>query len=161
MSITMAITMPITMPMTDLKPKSALGGAVLPRLALASLLLVMGIPCHAEWVKVTENNIGNFFVDPSAVVKRGPIREVTEIHNLNQVTRMFKYLSVVIQAEYDCDKKRYRNRHRQEFSDHMGQGTLIASIDMQEDWSDIYPYSPVEMTMKLVCGERSGSSATK
>jgi hypothetical protein len=43
----------------------------------------------------------------------------------------------------------------------MGQGTLIASIDMQEDWSDIYPYSPVEMTMKLVCGERSDSSATK
>lgn len=149
------------MPINDLKIKSAPGGALLQRFALASLLLVMGIPCHAAWVKVTENNIGNFFVDPSAVVNRGPIREVTEIHNLNQVTRMFKYLSVVIQAEYDCDQKRYRNRHRQEFSDHMGQGTLIASIDMQEDWSDIYPYSPVEMTMKLVCGGRSDSGATK
>ena len=149
------------MPMTDLKSRSAPGDALLLRFALASMLFIMGIPCHAQWVKVTENNIGNFFVDPSAVVIRGPIREVTEIHNLNQVTRMFKYLSVVIQAEYDCDKKRYRNRHRQEFSDHMGKGTLMATIDMQEDWSDIYPYSPVEMTMKFVCAERSDSGATK
>ena len=121
-----------------------------PLLVLA--MLFAGSAC-AAWVKVSENEIGMYYIDPKTIRTEGNLRKSWGITDYKQRFTNGA-ISWRVRTEYDCKEERLRLLSLREHSERMASGTTIWSQDYEEnsdDWHAIPPGTGVEAMMKFVC----------
>ena len=87
------------------------------------------------------------YVDRSTIRKSGHMAQMSDMWDFKSA-RTFEgkpFLSVRNQYEYDCALTRRRMLFTRGFSQHMGQGSMVASDDVVLKWDEI---APTEMAME-------------
>ena len=121
-------------------------------LTLLASLLFTGA-AWAKWEKVSENDYGDFYIDPETIRKDGSLVRVWEIQNLIQRDKDGE-LSVRMRVEYDCKQERYRNLSFSTHSEAMASGRILMNSGGGNfPWRDTPPGSPSETNLKIVCAK--------
>jgi hypothetical protein len=118
---------------------------------LLLVLLLVTNPSWAEWEKVSENDYGNFYIDPATMLKNGSIVRVWWIQNLIKRNQGGE-LSVRMRVEYDCKQERFRYLSFSTHSEAMASGKMLMNSEEGNfPWRDTPRGSPSETRLKIVC----------
>ena len=58
------------------------------RLLFTLLALCLSVPATAGWVKVGENDLGDFFIDPDTIRRQGNFRKVWALTDMKKLLRL-------------------------------------------------------------------------
>lgn len=118
---------------------------------IAALLLLAAAPAFAEWVLVYDTEEASFYIDPATMGKEGRRLKVTGLQDL-RVRDIDGAASRRAQAEYDCAQARYRLVSLLVYSDAMGRGKILWSMDANPDgWTSIPPGTGIEVFLAMAC----------
>jgi len=121
-------------------------------LILLATLVLTG-SAWAEWVKVAENDIADYYIDPASIRKDGNLRKVWQIQNLKQQDKEGGELSRRSRDEFDCKQERYRTLSVSEHSGPMASSTTLSSSEGPFRWREIPPGAIGETVLKIVCAK--------
>ena len=106
----------------------------------------------AEWVKVANTDLIDYYIDPASIRKDGNLRIVWELQNLKQRHKDGE-LSRRGRNEYDCKQERIKTLSFSFHSEAMGSGTTLLSDSNEGEWDHIPPGSVSERVLKIVCAK--------
>jgi hypothetical protein len=119
------------------------------------LLAVVSSSAAAEWVKVSVSAAGNTYVDTATILKAGDKVKMWKLMDYKIVADPNSpYKSVKRQYEYDCKGKLRRLLFASSFSDRMGKGEILTTVDEPANWMPIVRGSVGEILWKVACGKR-------
>ena len=116
-------------------------------------LVLISTSAMAEWTIVSDNDEFTVYVDlatkrtTSNLVKMWTLYNYITAHDAGG----FKYFSVKIQQEFDCNKEQSRMEYASTFSEHMGAGQVGGSSAYPIIWVPVEPKSNGETLWKLAC----------
>jgi hypothetical protein len=119
---------------------------------LLILLTLVAAPAWAEWVKVEESNIANFYIDPATIRKDGNMRRVWMVRDLKERNKAGERSNRFL-GEYDCKDERYRLLSHSAHTETMLGGNVLYSGDVTDNWSYIPPGSVIVTVLKIVCAK--------
>jgi len=131
------------------------------KLILMMLLAFFNSGAVAEWVRVGKIEADKLVVyaNPDTIRRTGNKVSIWNILDFKVVQRSAGstnfsatyYLSVKARHEYDCEKHQHRILGYYWHAKNMGNGTLVLSDDIQDEWSPIHPCSTNEILLNYVC----------
>ena len=119
---------------------------------LIAMFLIATSSAWAEWVKASETDDANWYLDPASIRKDGNLRRVWQIQDLKQRNKDGE-MSRRARYEYDCKQERYRFLSFSTHSEPMAGGTTLVSGGENAKWHDIPPDSFVEIILKFLCAK--------
>ncbi len=119
---------------------------------LMMLLTAISTGAMAEWVKVSETDSANIYVDSETIRKDGNLRKVWQIRDLIQRDKTGK-MSVRTFNEYDCKEGRTRILSGSDHSEPMGSGRVLAAGSGHNDWDYLAPGTSGATILKFVCSK--------
>ena len=121
---------------------------------IKSLLLVFLIAspicAWSQWVKVGENDVAEYFIDPTTVRQDNSLIRMWEIRSLNQRNAEGIW-SRMSWKEFDCLKNRVRTLSFTDYSRPMANGDILLSDKKPAPWAVIEPGTVGASLHKLVC----------
>jgi len=124
------------------------------KIALALALAAVSGAGMAEWMNFDGNNEVTFYVDPATIRRSGDMVKFWRLASFNSpqtIGRGVSYLSVKSQEEYDCKEDRNRTLNLAAYSQKMGIGGPILSVDEPLEWKPVAPATIVEVLWKYAC----------
>jgi len=120
---------------------------------LTIFLLLFSINGHCEWTKLVDNDETSSYIDKTTIKKNGSFVKVWELldYKTPQELNSGKYKSSVILFEYDCKDERRRILSLVEYTEQMGIGKQILTIDDPDKWSYVKPNTMQFLLMKSLC----------
>ena len=123
------------------------------------LLVLNNSPAMAEWtriVKAVGKNEFTAYVDYISVRKSGNVVKIWEMydHKMLQEDAGDKYLSVKSLEEYDCVSKRTRLISLSLFSGNMGQGNVVYSETIINNWQSVAQNNVGESMWEAACNKK-------
>ena len=118
--------------------------------ALSLLTMTVAAPAWAEWVKVSDASDIEVLIDPSSIRKNEHRRRVWSLTNYKQ-DGPEGLRSVRAYEEYDCNEERLRELSLTFFSEPMGRGKILASVERPRDWIHVAPDTFGRRTLTIVC----------
>jgi len=121
------------------------------RVMLVVLLTVAG-PAWSGWVQMSSEGASSvMYADPESIRIDGPLRRVTEVHDLKAPDKTRGNRSTKVVAEYDCKEGRIRVLQEEYFSGQMGAGERLGGNTEPTDWFSIAPGTRGATLLKFVC----------
>lgn len=120
------------------------------RLLFVLLALSLSAPVAAGWVKVGENDLGAFFIDPETIRSKGHFRKVWAITNMKKLV-VEGAKSYRVQWEYDCKEERSRVLYLSGHSRRLATGELLFSSAGPQTWEPTPPDTPDALIREIVC----------
>lgn len=117
---------------------------------LLSILLASSTSTWSQWVKFGENDIAEYYIDPSSVRQEGKLRRVWEARNFN-VRSAEGVMSRLAWWEIDCQNARLRILSFTTHPRTMGRGDAFISDNKPTPWSNFSPGTVSDTLVKLVC----------
>jgi hypothetical protein len=133
--------------------------SVPPRLAallLAPLLLLLALPVGAQnWVRYAENEVIDYYFDPSTIRMRSQFLRVWTLSDYKKGDGFHGRSSLVL-WELDCTDERVRQIASEGRLERMGKGVSMkrATISPVPDWDYAAPGGPEARLLKQVCAGR-------
>ena len=121
------------------------------KLFLVCLMMIAG-SAWAEWVMFTKNEEVTFYFDPARIRKDGNLRRNWELLDFRK-RRAEGEMSRRVRREYDCKQERYRFLAVSLHSEPMAGGTILFSIDEENNWRAIAPGTFDETIFNIVCAK--------
>ena len=119
------------------------------KLLIASLLFVAS-SASAGWVKMSENDDADVYIDATTITKEGNLRQVWQLHDEKKRNRDGT-LSSRIKWEYDCAGERVRMITATSHSGSMASGKKLFNVYKPSEWRDIAPATMGQNGFKVVC----------
>jgi len=120
-------------------------------LALLPICLAFAGPARAEWVAVYANAEASFYIDPASMRKEGALLKVAGLQDLKQ-RDVDRAMSRRAQAEYDCQRGRYRLVSLVVYAEPRARGKVLWSMDANPDgWTTVPPGTGVDAILELAC----------
>jgi len=128
---------------------------------LILLLAAVSSSSLAGWVQVGSNASFNSYADPDYIRKEGiktmegsKAKMLSLIDFTTGMTRAGKsYVSVKVQHEFDCRQEQVRILYSSIYSGHMGNGIVVESKFLPENWRPVPTRNIEEVLWKLACGK--------
>jgi len=110
---------------------------------LTFLLTAVSQSATAAWFKVNANEITSLYADPTSIIRSNKTVKIRVLADKYKMTKTAdkRYLSLVIQVEYDCNEKASRILDLTAYSKNMGKGKMIYTIS-EPDPKGKTPVSP-------------------
>lgn len=121
------------------------------KLLVICCLLAAG-PASAEWVKMSENDDADVYIDATTIRKEGSLRTVWQLHDEKKRNRDGT-MSSRIKWEYDCSGERVRMISATSHSGSMATGKKLYNVYKASEWRDIAPATMGQNGLKVVCAE--------
>ena len=106
----------------------------------------------AGWVKMSENDDADVYIDATTIVKNGNLRQVWQLHDEIRRARDGTKSSRIL-WEYDCKGERVRMISATGHAGSMAAGKKLYNVYKASDWRDIAPETMGENGFKVVCAE--------
>lgn len=132
--------------------------------SLITLLLLSGVPAHAEWLAVERDYLSpglqTLYVEPDTVRREGNLVTMWQLVDFKWMQGSARgptrFSSTKTHKQFDCVEKRVRLLAFTEFSLQMGTGIQNDGYVDKESWLAIEPASINYALWELACGkERS------
>lgn len=120
------------------------------RLLFALLALSLSAPTAAGWVKVGENDLGAFFIDPGTIRRQGNFRKVWALTDMKKLV-VEGARSYRVQWEYDCMEERSRVLYLSAYSRKLATGKMLFSTAGPQTWEPTPPDTPDAIIREIVC----------
>ncbi len=120
------------------------------RLVFALLALSLVASANAEWVKIGENDLGAFFIDPDTIRRQGNFRKVWAVTDMKQLV-VEGAKSYRVQWEYDCKEERSRVLYLSAYSRQLATGEILFSTAGPQTWEPTPPDTPDALIRAIVC----------
>ncbi|HWH81557.1 MAG TPA: surface-adhesin E family protein [Burkholderiaceae bacterium] len=124
--------------------------------AAAGSTLAQSAPARWDLLGSTAANGGmDVYVARSTIRKTGSTAQMTDLYDFKTV-QFFegrRYLSARNEHEYDCARDRMRLVGTIGYSDHMGQGSVIASDGVAMAWERVPPNGPIREHWTIACAK--------
>jgi hypothetical protein len=104
----------------------------------------------ATWVKMSENDDADVYIDATTIVKNGDFRQVWQLHDEIKRARDGTRSSRIL-WEYDCKGERVRMISATGHDGPMATGKKLYNVYKASDWRDIAPDTMGENGFKVVC----------
>ena len=144
---TLSAYIPLVMPVRHWAGK---GKAM--RRSMLVVLLLMSSPAWSAWMQMSSEGAGSvMYADPDSIRIDGPLRRVTEMHDLKAADKTRGNRSTRVVAEYDCKEERIRVLQEEYFSGQMGAGERLGGNTEPTDWFSIAPGTRGATLLKFVC----------
>ena len=126
------------------------------RTAIAVLLMLLAMPAMAqEWSRYSISDEGDVhYLDFTTIRVNGHLRRVWTLANYPTPAGRSRALSSRTLEEVDCREGRLRTLSMAAFSEPMGRGRVLASIDTPYAWEFAAPGSITEALLKLACAAK-------
>ena len=128
------------------------------RLLLITLLVLSSGPAYAEWVLVTTGAESEtaVYTDPDTIRRKGELVKMWELYDLKTVKTVVgtSYLSIKVQAQYDCADERKRRLSSTAFAGNMATGDISLIDDEVQKWRLVPPGSVVEALWAFACSKQ-------
>ena len=123
------------------------------------LLFVISTSVVAEWTKACESGNGNMtvYADIQTITKKENKVRIWVLFDFKLVQKFEKYrfLSSVIQDEYDCEEKTQRPLETYWFSENMKGGEIVVHSDHKKNKPEsIMPGTPNLILFNIACGKQ-------
>ena len=120
---------------------------------LALVLMLSASSAWAEWTKMFEMESRTKYLDLSTIRHSGHLVKVWELDDYKtlQTVGGISYLSTKVQMQYDCQEENIRTLAFSLFSKNMGNGKLIDSSFVHQEWIPVQPESAGEALFKALC----------
>lgn len=126
------------------------------RLKLATFLLVfVATTAGAEWMPLPGNEDLDVFVDPGTRIREGDTVRLMALFNYKKpgYAHGKRYLSSLMQDEYDCAEEKRRRLFLSAHTEPMAQGKIILRNTAPGDWKPVVPETVGERLWKTACGD--------
>jgi hypothetical protein len=134
------------------------------KILLALGLVAANFGVAAGWVQLATTKGSTLYYDPMSIQKSGDtvkLQYLVDHDKMPEVPgRKKRYVSAVNFAEYDCSGRRNRILHITEYSEAMGVGSTLLSLDSQLGWDVIVSGSVAEKIWKIACYPKLNSATT-
>ena len=122
---------------------------------LMLILAAMSTGAMAEWVRSHEFVFADVYVDPSAIQKNGNMTKMWSLsdYRVQQVESFGTFRSSKALHEYDCKFGRVRFLATTHYSEQMGAGKVVGSIELLGDWSHVARGTVGETDWEIACGK--------
>jgi len=110
----------------------------------------------AEWIEVDKNYGLAIYVNPATIFKNGTTVKIWEVRDFNFTQTDVEgnqYVSIMIQKNFDCERKRYRISNFSYHAENMGYGRVIYNSPKFRGWREVAKLSVVDVEKKIACGE--------
>ena len=114
------------------------------------LLLIVSINARAMWVTVTRNEVATVYIDSMSIQKIGYNRRVWVVYDLS-VPDATGQQSVKSNIDYDCTEGKYKTLSASSHPNKMGNGPVIKSLPVPEDWRPISQDSMSRQLFAFAC----------
>ena len=125
---------------------------------LITLLLLSSGASYAEWVAIGGNDqIGmTTYVNPGTMRRKGDLVKMWQLNDFETVQTVDgnSFLSTKKQREFSCAEERTRILAATQFSDNMGNGTVVSVNSNEQKWEPIVPESIGQTLWKFACGKK-------
>ena len=125
-----------------------------------TLLVLSSGPVYAEWVVVSNDltREATAYVSPDLVLRKENLVTMWHLFDYKTIqiggTGEHPFLSLMAQAEYDCEEARLRVLTMTVFSGNMGRGHGVSSApDADRTWKPIVPESIAHALWKVACSK--------
>lgn len=105
-----------------------------------------------EWIEVYATDFGTFYVDPTTIRKEGNLRTAWTIQNYKQRDTAGAISTRTTEA-FDCTNERYKFFAFTRYSEPMGKGKTVSSVEEPGDWKELPPDSAAEAILKIACAQ--------
>lgn len=131
------------------------------------ILLALGLTAAnfwaaAGWMQLGSTQWGTTYYDPSSIQKSGEAVKLRYLVNIDKTPVVpggkHRYASAINLAEYDCVGRRSRILHITEYSEAMGAGNMLLSLDSPLAWDSIVSDSVAEKIWKAACSSELNSA---
>ena len=124
------------------------------------LLTIVSNSAMADWTKIGGDDISTDYVNLATIRENGNIVKMWSLANFSNAQKAYdgrSYKSSKIQSEYDCKEEKKRTVAVTNTSQNMGEGEIIFTGSVTNDWSPIVPDSIAEIKWKIACGVKQSS----
>lgn len=126
---------------------------------LTMLLVFVSSNAIAEWVGIDVAHDGTYIVyaDPDTILREGnkvKMWTLSDYKTVPELSDVSPFLSLKLQREFDCKKKRIRILYTAHHAENMGEGETVSSDTYPGDWEPVAPDSIGEALLKLACKKR-------
>jgi len=122
--------------------------------SLIALLVMSNGLAYAEWLRVSPIDAGvGVYADPDSTRRKGELVRMWSLYDFQteQYTRRGQFLSSKGRIEYDCANERIRGLAVEEFSRHMGEGTVVYADSSESKWIPVPPQGVVQALWMIAC----------
>lgn len=128
---------------------------------LMLLLAVVSGNAMAEWIKVgttADTNI-TFYVNLATIHKKSGVVKLWVLQDYpvkqdNYVDEGKPSLSTKVLAQFQCEEEQLRLLAAVSYLEQMGNGDIVANINVHSDWRAVLPDSTWDSIMKIACGKK-------
>lgn len=124
---------------------------------LMMLLTVMSSSAMAKWVEVgSKQDVVSTYIDPATITKAGNMVKLWTLTDRKTPRTIagIAHLSMKMQEEYDCKEKQSRGLAVSFHSKNMGQGKVVYSDSVINEWEPIGHGSAGEILWKFACEKK-------
>lgn len=113
------------------------------------------VEAHADWVRFSENELGDIFFYDSASTKKDSHPIVWILINYHRPVRVDKSViqSAKLMTQIYCKDKSVRELAVFEYSGINGEGKLVRSSESGSLWTPVAKESPEEDLSQILCGK--------
>ena len=98
-----------------------------------ALLAISSQECYAFWMKITENMDVSVYADTGTIVRIGRNKRMDVLYDLRN-TDSSGQRSIRSFEEFDCDTAMAKSLNAVGYSDRMGTGKVVRSMDYSSEW---------------------------
>jgi len=131
------------------------------KLMFALMVILMSTDALAEWVFVNGNEDFNEYVDLSTLRRTGHRAKLWTLHDNKNVQKIegMKHLSMKVYSEFDCQDAYTRATDLVFYSQNMGLGKVINSVNkLDAEWKPVVPDSVGQSLWETACDENMGKT---
>ena len=124
---------------------------------LMMLLAVMSNSAMAKWIEVgSKQDEVSTFVDPATISRAGNMVKLWTLtdRKIPRTIAGVTHLSMKLQEEYDCKEKRSRGLAVSYHAKNMGQGKVVYSDSVINEWEPVGHGSAGEILWKFACEKK-------
>lgn len=123
---------------------------------LMVFLAVVSSSAAAKLVEIGSDETITIYADPTTIRKVGNKVIMWEVGDFKTANKSGgkSFVSMKKQQEYDCKEKQIRTLHIILYSDNMGKGEVVHTVNKPRDWEPVAPNSYGEFLWRTACGKR-------
>jgi len=127
--------------------------------SLIALLVLSGVPAHAEWMAVEKDyfppGLWTIYIDPDTIRREGNLVTVWQLVDFKTMQggrSPTRFYSTKTLKQFDCGEKRFRLLAFMDFTDGMGAGIPDYGYVDKDNWLAVEPESVNQALWEVMCG---------
>ena len=126
----------------------------LKQIIFAVVLTVSAVPVMAGWMKYSESDESDQYIDLSSIRKSGDLRKVWQMWDY-RIRGKYGQSSQTLRTEFNCKDETTRLLVVNGYEEPLANGKVLSSVTHNNDqWFDIPPDTAGARALELVCAKK-------